>query len=119
VEVIETALPIKYGPGMSTGVSFEVGETRTVQVTAESLDKPSAYKGDSVTYTATVLDNTAAKLPATFLVDLEINGTKVITGKALAADVYSQTTGLLTLAWTVPDIVGVKTVKLVWAEQAI
>jgi len=112
-------LAIRYEAGTSAGRPFEVGETRTVVVTAELLTKASGYKGESITYTATVLDNTGAKLPNTFMVDLEINGVKVITGQMLSAAVYDPETGALTLVWTVPDITGAKTVRLVWAVQTI
>ncbi|GAJ15393.1 unnamed protein product [marine sediment metagenome] len=113
------ALPVKYAAGSSTGTAFETGESQTVVVTAEALDEVNGYEGETITYTATVKDGEEEALPATFVVDLEINSTKVITGQALDAGVYDQETKLLTLPWTVPADVGTFTVKLVWAEQEI
>ena len=110
---------VKYLAGLSTGSPLETGETRSVDVTVEALDKATAYEGDEVTYTATVKDSTAASLPATFVADLELNGEKVIEGQAFDAVVYDQATSLLTLTFTVPATLGAHTVKLVWAEQLI
>ncbi|NVM22857.1 MAG: hypothetical protein HWN68_13880 [Desulfobacterales bacterium] len=110
---------VKYLAGLSVGSPLETGETRTVDVTAEALDKSTAYEGDEVTYTATVKDNTAASLPATFVADLELDGEKVITGQVFDVAVYESATGLLTLTFTVPATLGAHTVKLVWAEQLI
>lgn len=113
------ALPTKYAANSSTGTPFETGETRTLVVTAEALDAVNGYEGDTVTYTATVLDDQAAKLPETFVADLEINSTKVVTAQVFDGGHYDQGTGLLTLTFTVPAAVGTFTVKLVWAEQEI
>jgi len=113
------ALPIKYAAGSSTGTPYETGETRIVDVTAENLSAVSGYEGDSITYTATVLDSTVAKLPATFVATLKINGTDLITDQVFDAGVYDQGTGLLTLVFTVPVAVGVLAVTLNWAEQEI
>ncbi|GAH42970.1 unnamed protein product [marine sediment metagenome] len=113
------ALPDKYLAGSSTGTPFETGNTRSIVVTAEGLDAVNGYEGDTVVYTATVKDDLEASLPATFVADLEINSTKVITGQVFDAGVYDQGTGELTLSWTVPADVGAFTVKLTWAEQEI
>jgi len=110
---------IKFPAGSSTGIPFAAGETRIVNVTAEVLSASSGFENDSITYTATVLDDTSAKLPATFEADLEINTTKVITDQVFDAAVYDQSTGELTLTWVVPAPVGDFTVKLVWAKQNI
>lgn len=112
-------LPIKFVAGSSTGVPFEIGETRSIVVTAEAVDVSSGYEGDSIIYTATVKDNLGGVLAATFVVDLEIDSTKVVTAQALSAGVYSQTTGLLTLPWAIPAAAGPFTVKLTWAEQLV
>lgn len=112
-------LDVKYLGDQSTGTPFETGETRTVIVTNEDLDKVSGYEGTGVTYTATVLDNIGEKLPATFCATLSINGTNVIIGQLFDAGVYSQTTGLLTLQFVVPAAVGAFTVKLTWALQIL
>ena len=119
LKATQTSITVHMNKGWIIIDYVETVETRTVEVTDEALDKTQGYEGDEVVYTATVLDNTAEKLPATFVVDLEINGTKVITGQVLDAAVYDQTTGLLTLTWTVPADVGAFTVSLVWAEQLI
>jgi len=75
---------------------------------------------DEINYSATVKDDLGNALPAAFVVDLEINGTKVITGQVLDATVYNPVTFALTLLWTVPDLSeGNYTVKLVWARQTI
>ncbi|GAH49143.1 unnamed protein product [marine sediment metagenome] len=113
------AIPDKYVAGQSTGTPFETGNTVSVVVTAEALSSVSGYEGDSVTYTATVKDGAEASLPATFVADLEIDSTKVLTGQAFDVAVYDQATSLLTLVFTVPSAVGTFTVKLVWAEQLI
>lgn len=112
-------MAIKYLAGVSTGTAFETGETRTVDVTAEDLSAVSGYEGDSVTYTATVLDNTVAKLPATFVATLKINSTDLITDQVFDAVAYDQATGELSLDFTVPTAVGAFTVTLDWAEQII
>jgi len=112
-------MPIKFLAGLSPGQSFETYETRTIDVTAENLTAPTGYVGDSVTYTATVLDSTIAKLPATFVATLKINGTDLIIDQVFDAGVYDQGTGLLTLIFTVPAAVGAFTVTLNWAEQII
>lgn len=110
---------VKYVGSESAGSPLETGETRTVDVTVEALDKATAYEGDEVTYTATVKDSIATSLPATFAADLELNGEKVITGQVFDVAVYDEATSLLTLTFTVPATVGAHTVKLVWAEQLI
>ncbi len=110
---------IKYLVGQSTGQPFDTGETRSVDVTLESLDISSGYEGDTVTYIATVLDSTLAKLPAAFVADLLINGTKLKDAQVFDAGVYDQSTGILTLVCVVPAAVGSFTVKLDWAEQII
>ena len=112
-------MPIKFEAGTSPGTPYETGETRQVAVTAEGLSAVSGYEGDSITYTATVLDNTAAKLPASFVATLKMNGTALITDQVLDAGVYDQGTGLLTLIFTVPAAVGAFSVTLEWAEQTI
>lgn len=109
----------KYLSGESSGQPFETLETRSVVVTAEALDLSQAYEGDTVVYTATVKDDQAASLPATFVADLMINGTELISSQILDAGVYDQATGLLTLSFTVPAAVGAFTVKLSWDEQII
>lgn len=113
------ALPVKYAPGSSTGLEFEIGEKRTVFVTVEANAPVSGYAGDMITYTATVKAHTGDSLPATFVADLELGAAKVITGQAFDAAHYDQTTSLLTLTWQAPAIDGTFTVKLVWAEQLI
>lgn len=113
------ALPVKYPAGESTGVAFTAGETRTVVVTVEAVAPTSGYQGDTITYTATVLDDTGVGLPTTFVVDLLYNATKVVDAQALDAAVYDPATGALSLTWTVPAGAGPFTVKLSWAEQTI
>ena len=113
------AIGIKFEAGVSTGTPYETGETRQVTITAESLSAVDGYEGDTITYTATVLDNTVAKLPAAFVATLKINGTALITDQVFDAGVYDQGTGLLTLIFTVPAAVGVFSVTLDWAEQII
>ncbi|MCJ7768724.1 hypothetical protein MUP79_10085 [Candidatus Bathyarchaeota archaeon] len=103
----------------SIGTNFTTGEARTVDVTTEDLDVHTGFEGDPVTYTATVLDSTAAKLPATFVASLKIDGTEVVTDQVFDAGHYSQSTGLLTLAWVVPAPTGALTVKLTWEDQVI
>jgi len=100
-------------------LSAEASEIVIVVVTNEALSEVSGYEDDSVTYTATVKDETEAPLPAYFVADLEIDSTKVITGQVFDAEHYDQETMELTLDWVVPAAVGVFTVKLVWAEQDI
>jgi len=113
-------MPIKYLAGESTGVSFELYETRTVVVTNEAVSPSSGYEGDTITYTATVKDNTGATLPSSFVVNLVMNGTTLISNQQLTSDVYDSSTGELTLTFTVPSIsAGTYTVKLTWSEQVI
>lgn len=113
------AIGVKYLAGSSAGTAYETGETRTVNVTSELLTAVSGYEGDPVTYSATVLDSTVAKLPATFVADLKINGTVLVNDQIFNAGVYNQTTGLLTLPFTVPADVGALSVTLEWLEQII
>ena len=112
------AVPDKYLAGTSTGQPFETGNSLTVAVTAEALDVATGYEGDTVTYTATVKEG-ENPLPATFVADLEINSTKVVTDQVFDAGHYDQATKLLTLTFTVPADVGAFSVKLKWAEQII
>ncbi|MBA7680444.1 hypothetical protein ES703_88760 [subsurface metagenome] len=112
-------LPTKFVAGSSTGTPFETGNTRSIVVTAEALDEVNGYEGDTVVYTATVKDDLEASLPETFVADLEINSTKVVTAQVFDAGHYDQGTSLLTLSFTVPADVGEFTVKLTWAEQLI
>lgn len=111
------AVPVKYPAGQSAGTPFATGETKSVVVTNEALSATSGYEGDAIIYSATVKDESEAPLPVAFEVDLEINGTKVITGQVLDASVYDPEDGSLSLEWVVPAAVGSFTVKLVWARQ--
>jgi len=110
---------IKFLGSQSTGIAFETGETRSVNVTVEGVSSPNGFEGDTITYTATILDSITSKLPATFVATLKINGTALITDQVFDASVYSQATGLLTLDFIVPAGEGTFTVKLEWAEQQI
>ena len=109
----------KYLSGSSTGQPFNTQETRTVVITGEALDKSSGYEGDTVVYTATVKDDLGNALPATFVADLLINGTEIISDQIFNAAVYDPIAFLLTLSWQVPAPVGSFTVKLSWDEQII
>ena len=109
----------RFQSGYSTGVDFTLNETRTVDVTGEALVPTSGYKGDSITYTATVKDDLGNSLPAAFVASLMFDVTSVFSG-AFDAAVYDQATGLLTLVFNAPDVVaGVKNVKLTWNQQDI
>ena len=112
-------MPIKFIAGSSTGTAFDTGETRSVDVTAESLSEVSGYEGETITYTATVLDSTVAKLPAAFVATLKINGTSLVVDQDFNVGVYDQATGELNIDFTVPAAVGAFTVSLDWAEQEI
>ena len=113
-------MPIKFLAGTSSGAAFETYETRTVNVTAEALDVSVGYEGDSVQYTATVLDSIVEKLPAAFVATLKINGTDLVASQVFDVSVYDQATGLLTLDFMVPAApIGALTVTLDWAEQII
>jgi hypothetical protein len=90
-----------------------------VLVTDEDLSVHFGFEWDEVTYTATVLDEDANKLPASFVVNLRLDGVPVVSNQALDSSVYSQSTGLLTLVWYVPSGFGEGTVDLQWAEQEI
>ena len=113
------AEPVKYLAGESTGVAFTAGETKSVVVTVEAVAPTTGYEGDTIEYTATVKDNLGEALPATFVVDLLYNGTKVVDSQVLDATVYDPVTFLLTLTFTVPAGAGDFTVKLSWAQQDI
>jgi len=112
-------MAIKYLGNVSAGQPFNAGESRDVLISDEALDKPSAFEGETVVYTVTIKDDQNEMLPSTFVADLEMGSTKVITGQVFDASVYDQATFLLTLPWTVPAIPGNHTVKLVWAEQIL
>lgn len=111
---------IKYGTGTSTGAPFEEGEVLTPEVTGEGLSVVEGFAGDSVTYTATVLDTEHSnKINAQFVASLLFGADTVISNQVFSGAVYDQATGILTLTFTVPAGFGSKTVKLSWAEQII
>ena len=113
-------MAIRYAAGVSTGTAFEVFESRTVDVTAELLSVVNGFENDLITYTATVLDNTLAKLPAAFVATLKLNGTDLVLDQAFDAGVYDQGTGALSLDFNVPSVGDAAyTVTLEWAEQTI
>ena len=112
-------MTIKFLAGISTGTPFETGETRTVSVTAESLSAVSGFEGDTITYTATVLDNTVAKLPAEFVVTLKIDNTDLVADQIFDASVYDQGTGALNIDFLVPAAVAIFSITLGWTEQII
>ena len=109
----------KYLSDQSPGQPFSTEETRNVVVTDEALDKSSGYEGETVVYSATVKDDLAGALPATFVANLLINGTEIISNQILDAAVYDPVAFLLTLSWLVPAAVGSFSVKLSWDEQII
>ncbi|MBA7548502.1 hypothetical protein ES705_40962 [subsurface metagenome] len=109
----------KYLSDQSPGQPFSTEETRTVVVTDEALNKSSGYEGETVIYTAAVKDDQGVGLPATFVADLLINGTDVISAQILEPAVYDPVTFLLMLSWLVPAAVGSFSVKLSWDEQII
>ena len=112
-------MTIKYSGNVSAGQPFETGESREVNLANEALDKAISFEGETVIYTVTIKDDQNVALPANFVVDLEINTVKVITGQAFDASVYDPATFLLTLPWIVPATPGAHTVRLVWAGQII
>jgi len=112
-------MTVKYLGSTSTGQTFTEGETRSVNVTSEALNPTSGYQGDSVTYTATVLDSTSAKLPATFVATLKFGATTVVSNQAFGSSHYSQSTGQLSISFLVPAGSGQSTVTLTWADQII
>ena len=111
-------MAIKYLAIDSTGVGFDIDETRTVDVTEENLTASSGFEEDVVDYTATVKDNTGAAIPSAFCAKLMINGIQLISG-AFRPQVYDPITFLLTAPFTVPAIVGSFTVKLTSVDQII
>ena len=108
-----------YNAGNSDGQPLEIIGTKTVVITNEALNKVSAQVGEVVAYSVNIKDDLGAGLPATFVVDLEIDGTKLIEGQALDAGVYAPVIGELNLSFVVPANPGSHTVKLAWAEQII
>ena len=119
---------IKYVGSSSTGKALLKGGTRQVLVTAEALVTPyepddDGFAGDTITYTATVLDSKSQKINVAFIASLKVNGTVLIASQVFNSSVYDQGTGLLTLAFIVPDDTtlpeGDYTVKLEWASQII
>ena len=75
---------------------------RSVVVTNEGLSVAWGVIGDTVTYTATLLDNLSNKLPAAFVADLVMGSVFVVNGRAFSSSYYNQATGVLTLVWDVP-----------------
>lgn len=119
---------IKYLGSESTGKGLAKGATRNVLVTAEALETlyepdDEGFTGDSITYTATVLDNKSNKIKAAFVASLKINGTVLLASQAFDSGVYNQSTGLLTLVFELPNDTdlpeGDYIVKLEWATQII
>ena len=110
---------IKYLGNVSPGTPFETGETRTVNVTLENLSAVSGFEGDTITYTATVLDSVVEKLPATFEATLKLNGTDLVIDQVFDAVAYNQATGELSFDFDVPSSVGAFDVTLNWIDQII
>lgn len=100
-------------------VTYTTVTEKAVIVTDEDLNFHFGFEWDEITYTATVLDEDNDKLPASFVMNLRLDGVLVVSDQALDSSVYSQSTGLLTLVWYVPSGFGEGTVDLQWAEQTI
>jgi len=111
-------MTIRYLAIDSTGISFDAGETRTVEVTNEALSASSGHVGETITYTATVKDNTGVALPTNFRAELMMNGTQLVQ-KKFKPSVYNSVTFLLTLYFSVPQLWGSFIVKLHSEEQVI
>ncbi len=111
--------PTRYPAGSSTGTPLTIEPTKLVVVSDEALTPSSGFKDETISYSATVKDDEEGALPATFVVDLEVNGNKVITGQVLDAAVYDPVTFALSLDFVVPDLEGPVNVSLVWAQQDI
>jgi hypothetical protein len=85
---------------------------RTVNVSNESVNPTSGFEGDSVTYQATVLDSAGEPLPSSFVADLVMDSIVLVNDKAFTSDVYNPSNGLLTLQFTVPNVLGTRSVRL-------
>jgi hypothetical protein len=120
-DVFSSQITLPAGAGTTVGGQTVniAGIEEDVVVTNEDLSVHFGFEWDEVTYTATVLDEDDGKLPASFVVNLRLDGVLVVSDQALDASVYSQSTGLLTLVWYVPSGFGEGTVDLQWLEQVI
>jgi hypothetical protein len=85
---------------------------RAVNVSNESVSPTSGFEGDGVTYQATVLDSAGEPLPSSFVADLVMDSIVLVNDKAFTSDVYNPSNGLLTLQFTVPNVLGTRTVRL-------
>jgi hypothetical protein len=85
---------------------------RAVNVSNESVNPTSGFEGDGVTYQATVLDSAGEPLPSSFVADLVMDSIVLVNDKAFTSDVYNPSNGLLTLQFTVPNVLGTRTVRL-------
>ncbi len=114
-------MAIKFLASESTGTPLDAGETRSVVVTAEALAPALGYEGDIVEYSATIKNDLTAALPATFVVDLKIEGAVEIAGVILNVGNYDPVTFLFAINVTIPAVVtpGAKTINIAWAEQEI
>ena len=115
--LLALAPAIGFEAGSSTGVSVEVAEVRTLVITDESVEKTVLLPGESLSYSATIFDNTGAPIPSTFQARLMLDTTQLV-AFSFAADVYDSTTGHLALAFTVPTVAaGTYTIRLEWDAQ--
>jgi hypothetical protein len=109
---------IGFQAGSSTGVTVQVAEVRTLVVTNESVEKTVLMPGQSLSYYATIFDNTGAPIPSAFQARLMLD-TTLLVAFSFAPDVYNPTTGRLALAFTVPSVApGTYTIRLEWDAQA-
>ena len=111
-------MAIKYFAIDSTGLGFDIGETRTVDVTNEALSLPSGFESDVIVYTAIVEDEIGEALPVTFCAELKGDGL-LLASVAFQSSVYDQVTHILTLDFLVPDVPGSYVVKLTSVDQII
>jgi len=108
---------IGFQEGSSAGVSVQVAEVRTLSITAETVEKTVLLPGESLSYYATVFDNTGVAVPSTFQARLMLGATQLV-AFSFAADVYNPVTGSLALAFTVPVVAtGTYTIRLEWNAQ--
>ena len=105
-----------YAGGESSGVELYVAPpSKDVIVMNESITPSRLMPGQVAQYTALIADNENYALPPFFLARLVLDG--VVLTNVSFNTAYDISTKRLTVDFVVPNIIGVRTVKLAWDRQ--
>ena len=94
-------------------------ENRNVIVTNEAVSSSFGFEGDSIEYTATVLDSIGLPLPSGFVANLLRASIILLGNQPFNNSVYDQGTGLLSLIFAVPPTIGSAIISLNWLTQSM